>query len=109
MAEYVKDVWSTEAREIMPGFRGHFVHSEHTTHVYWDADEGASVPDHSHPHEQMGLMLEGEADFTIGDQQMRVTAGGMWRIPGGVVHKVVALERPVRAIDIFHPPREEYQ
>ena len=30
MAEYMNDVWSTEAREIMPGFRGHFVHSEHT-------------------------------------------------------------------------------
>ena len=47
MAEYVQDVWSTEVREIMPGFRGHFVHSEHTTHVFWDVDEGASVPDHS--------------------------------------------------------------
>lgn len=70
---------------------------------------GAVVEPHSHPHEQMGLMLEGEADFTIGDQQMRVTAGQMWRIPGGVVHKVVALEVPVRALDIFHPPRDDYR
>ncbi|MEX0676309.1 MAG: cupin domain-containing protein [Pirellulales bacterium] len=69
----------------------------------------AVVEEHSHPHEQMGLMLEGEADFTIGGRQMRVTAGTMWRIPGGVVHKVVALDQPVRALDVFHPPREEYQ
>jgi quercetin dioxygenase-like cupin family protein len=69
----------------------------------------AVVEEHSHPHEQMGLMLEGEADFTIGGQQMRVTAGQMWRIPGGVLHKVVAGPRPVRALDVFHPPREDYR
>ncbi len=69
----------------------------------------AVVEEHSHPHEQMGLMLEGEADFTIGGQQMRVTAGQMWRIPGGVPHKVVAGPRAVRALDVFHPPREDYR
>ncbi len=69
----------------------------------------AVVEEHSHPHEQVGLMLEGEADFTIGGQQMRVVAGQMWRIPGGVVHKVVALEWPVKALDVFHPPREDYK
>jgi len=69
----------------------------------------AVVEPHSHPHEQMGVLLEGVADFTIGDQQTRVTAGQMWRIPGGVVHKVVALDQPVRALDVFHPPRDDYR
>ncbi len=69
----------------------------------------AVVEEHSHPHEQMGLMLEGEADFTIGGQSMHIVAGQMWRIPGGVLHKVVAGQRPVRALDVFHPPREDYQ
>ena len=69
----------------------------------------AVVEEHSHPHEQMGLMLEGEADFTIGGPSMRVIAGQMWRIPGGVLHKVVAGDRPVRALDVFHPPREDYR
>jgi quercetin dioxygenase-like cupin family protein len=69
----------------------------------------AVVEEHSHPHEQMGLMLEGEADFTIGGQTMRIVAGQMWRIPGGVPHKVVAGDRPVRALDVFHPPREDYK
>ncbi len=74
-----------------------------------EMEPGAVVEPHSHPHEQMGLMLEGEADFTIGDQQMHVRAGQMWRIPGGVVHKVVALDRPVRALDVFHPVRDDYR
>ena len=69
----------------------------------------AIVEEHSHPHEQMGLMLEGEAEFTIGGQQQRVTAGQMWRIPGGVLHRVVAGPRPVAVLDVFHPPREDYK
>ena len=69
----------------------------------------AVVEPHSHPHEQLGLMLEGEADFTIGEQTQRVRAGQMWRIPGGVVHQVIAGDRPVRALDVFHPPRDDYR
>jgi quercetin dioxygenase-like cupin family protein len=53
-------------------------------------------------------MLEGEAQFTIGGETQMVRTGQMWRIPGGVVHKVVAGDRPVRALDVFHPIREDY-
>ena len=69
----------------------------------------AVVEEHSHPHEQSGLMLEGEAEFFIGDQQRTVRPGDMWRIPGGVAHKVIAGDRPVRALDVFHPIREDYK
>ena len=54
------------------------------------------VEEHSHPHEQMGLMLEGEAEFIVGGQRRTVRAGQMWRIPGGVLHKATA-ERNVSA------------
>ncbi len=66
------------------------------------------VEEHSHPHEQLGILLEGELTFTIGDEQRVLTPGDAWRIPGGVVHRVAAGEHPARAIDIFHPIREEY-
>jgi len=69
----------------------------------------AIVEEHSHPHEQMGMLLEGEADFTIGGQTMHLVAGQMWRIPGGVPHRVVAGAAGVRALDVFHPPRDDYR
>jgi len=68
----------------------------------------AVVEEHSHPHEQMGLMLEGEAEFIVGGESRMVREGMMWRIPGGVKHKVIAGNRPVRALDVFHPIREDY-
>ncbi len=69
----------------------------------------AVVEPHSHPHEQMGMLLEGELTFTIGGQTRTLMPGEMWRIPGGVVHSAVAGEQPVKALDIFHPVREDYR
>lgn len=69
----------------------------------------AVVEEHCHPHEQMGLMLEGEAEFIVGGESRIVGPGTMWRIPGGVKHKVIAGDRPVRALDVFHPIREDYR
>lgn len=68
----------------------------------------AVVEEHSHPHEQVGLVLEGRAVFTIGGEEKTLQAGDMFRIPGGVPHKVVALDQPVRALDIFYPIRQDY-
>lgn len=69
---------------------------------------GAEVPEHSHPHEQMGLLVSGRLEFTVGGQTRVLGPGDLWRIPGGVPHRVVALEGPAVALDVFHPIREDY-
>jgi quercetin dioxygenase-like cupin family protein len=66
------------------------------------------VLDHSHPHEQMGILLDGRLEFTIGGVTRVLAPGDMWRIPGGVTHRVRALNEPAVAIDVFHPIREDY-
>jgi quercetin dioxygenase-like cupin family protein len=66
------------------------------------------VPDHAHPHEQMGMMISGRLEFTVGGVTRLLGPGDMWRIPGGVVHRVRALDGPAVALDVFHPIREDY-
>ena len=66
------------------------------------------VAEHSHPHEQVGMVLEGRVVFTIGGEERTLLAGDVFCIPGNVPHKVVTLDQPARAIDIFTPIREEY-
>src|SRR5438270_4995085 len=61
----------------------------------------AVVEEHSHPHEQVGLVVEGRAVFHVGGEEKTLGPGDMYRIPGGVRHRVVALDRPVKALDIF--------
>ncbi len=66
------------------------------------------VPEHAHPHEQMGIMISGRLEFTVGGETKILGPGDIWRIPGGVPHKVVALDGPAVALDCFHPIREDY-
>jgi len=66
------------------------------------------VPLHAHPHEQMGLLISGRLEFTIGGITRILGPGDLWRIPGGVPHQVVALDEPAVALDTFHPIRDDY-
>ena len=72
-------------------------------------EQRSVVAEHDHPHEQMGLVIEGQAEFFIGDERRVLGPGEMYFIPGGVRHKVIALDAPVQALDVFNPPREEYK
>ena len=69
---------------------------------------GAVVELHQHPHEQMGMLLEGELEFTVGSEKKTLHAGDIWRIPGEIAHTCRAGSSGAKAIDIFHPIREDY-
>lgn len=78
------------------------------TVLYTSWAAGATAPEHTHPHEQMGLCLQGEAIFTIDGVDYAVAAGQFYHIPGGVPHA----ERndgaePAILIDFFSPIRED--
>lgn len=69
----------------------------------------AVVEEHSHPHEQVGMVVAGKAIFIVGGEQKTLGPGDMYRIPGNVKHKVLALEQRVQALDVFYPVREDYR
>ncbi len=69
----------------------------------------AIVEEHAHPHEQVGMVLQGRAVFIIGGEEKTLQAGDLYRIPGGVRHQVHALDELVRALDVFNPPRDDYR
>ena len=70
---------------------------------------GAVVEEHHHPHEQAGLVLEGQARFIIGGVERILGPGDRFVIPSNVPHKVIVLDQPCRVLDAFSPPREVYK
>lgn len=93
---------------IFPGVRITTCAAEKMMLSYVEIEPGAVVAEHSHPHEQVGMVLEGRALFVIGGEEKILSAGDRYRIPGGVRHRVVGLEVPAKALDIFCPIREDY-
>jgi len=96
-----------EARELLPGYFVRFVHSDSTTHAFWEVKKGAELPLHSHVHEQIAVVNEGEFELTI-DGVARVMKPGMVAIiPSNVPHSGVALT-DCKMVDTFCPVREDY-
>lgn len=71
-------------------------------------DPGAGIPTHSHIHEQMGVVLEGEIEMTIGNESRTCRPGDAYTIPGDVPHSGMAGPNGCLVLDIFSPPREDY-
>ncbi len=101
----LKDI---EEKEIVPGYRAKFVHSENMTLGFWEVDQGAALPEHSHPHEQIANVLEGQFELTVNDEPRVLEPGMIAVIPGGVPHSGKALTS-CRLMDVFYPAREDYK
>src|SRR4051794_39611983 len=93
---------------IFPGVQIRTCAAERMMLSVVDLAAHAVVEEHAHPHEQVGMVLEGRAIFFIGTEEKTLGPGDLYRIPGQVRHRVVALDQPVRALDIFCPLREDY-
>ena len=95
--------------EMLPGVvRRTLTAGERTMLIEVTLAQGAVVPSHSHPHEQIGYLASGRLLFEVGDERRELSPGDSWLVPSDVPHQVTALEASV-AIDVFSPPREEYR
>ena len=88
------------------------------TRTFWGAqmlfspvevDAGATAPLHTHPHEQGGIIVEGELEMGIGGEVRVLKPGDMYIIPGDVEHYAKGQDTKAVALDIFSPVREEFQ
>jgi quercetin dioxygenase-like cupin family protein len=51
-----------------------------------DAPKGAGPPPHVHPWDEAFYVLEGEVEFSCGNVQKKLAAGGFVHVPAGTVH-----------------------
>lgn len=98
-----------KSKQPMEGVKIRVAYGEKVMMSYVNIEANTTIAEHSHPHEQMGMFLEGEAEFTIGDEKRMVKPGMAYLVPSNVKHKVVTFDEPVLALDIFSPVREEYK
>ena len=94
--------------ELAPGARARTPYGENLMLSYLELDEGSTIPMHSHPHEQGGMLLKGRLELTIGDEARVCEAGDMFIIPPNTPHQAVPVGGPAVVLDVFSPVREDY-
>ena len=96
-------------RTLAQGVTARIVSGEKLMFSLVTLEPGAVVPTHSHPHEQLGMMVAGTMEFTIAGETRILSGNEMYVVPGGVPHAAKAGPGGAVALDAFSPPREEYR
>jgi quercetin dioxygenase-like cupin family protein len=74
-----------------------------------ELDPGAIVPEHSHPHEQLGIGLKGLIVMQIDGEEHPLGPMDAMHIPSGVVHAAYAGPEGAVVLDVFAPVREDFR
>lgn len=96
-------------REVWEGILARSVHGERLTMAVVELAPGAHAREHRHDHEQLGIVLEGQITFAIGDERRDLSPGDTYVIPSNVPHEAIAGPEGCTVIDIFAPVREEWK
>lgn len=103
-----------ELEEISPkpiwdGIAARVVQGERITMAVVELEPDGLVPEHRHPNEQLGIVLEGSVSFRIDEETKRLGPGGTWRILGDVPHEARAGAQGAVVIDVFTPTRSDWE
>jgi quercetin dioxygenase-like cupin family protein len=94
--------------EPFTGYVATFLHSENMSVATWQISADSPFPEHSHPHEQIMMVLEGEFELSVAGATEVLRPGIVAVIPSDNVHSGRALT-DCKVIDVFHPVREDYR
>jgi quercetin dioxygenase-like cupin family protein len=71
-------------------------------------DPGAVVAEHSHPNEQLGVVVEGSVALTADGATREAVTGDAYVVPSGLPHRAVAGANGALLVETFVPVREDY-
>lgn len=97
--------------KVSADFERSIAHLENLMLVVCDFMNGPmkeQEPPHSHPHEQITYVAEGELEFYKDNVKHNLKKGDIILIPSGIPHCIKTLSSYVRLIDTFSPVRKDF-
>jgi len=111
-SRYFVDRTKTPSLDQLPGVKTEILSGlsgERTMMVITTLEPGSTVPIHSHPHEQVGIVLSGSAEMMIGDDVQLVTKGDSYVVPPEIEHNATCTgSTTFEVFEVFCPPREDF-
>jgi quercetin dioxygenase-like cupin family protein len=105
---YFANLDELERLRIWDGLVGRAVVGAEASLVAIEIEPDTDVPEHHHPNEQTGILIQGSLRFTIGGETRDLQAGATWVIPGNVPHSVRSGPDGAALIELFAPPRDDW-
>ncbi len=93
--------------EIAKGIKANVVTTDTISVLHVRIEEGAILPEHSHYHEQVVNIIEGELELTVSGKTHVLKPGSVMVLEPNVIHSGRAL-KTCKLVDIFHPVRKDF-
>jgi quercetin dioxygenase-like cupin family protein len=106
---YFKDARDRDPMTLVPGAITRTFWGDNILLSLVEIEANSEVPRHTHPHEQAGVLIEGEMEMGIGGEVRVMKPGDMYIIPANVEHYARCGDTSAKALDIFSPVREEFK
>jgi quercetin dioxygenase-like cupin family protein len=104
----VTDWTKVPTEQVADGIKRQMIVGENVMVCRFTFDPFVVTDVHSHPHEQVTLVVKGKAKFTIDGLAVIVAAGDVLHFPPHNSHGATMLDEEVILIDIFSPIREDF-
>ena len=105
---FFKNFADIAVKEIAPGYYSKIIHTNNNSINFIEVAAGNTVPTHSHPHEQLAFVLDGEFELVINGEAQTLNKNMFAVIPPNVPHSGRAVT-DCKLIDIFSPMREDFK
>lgn len=101
------DVEKLAAKTIGENLQLRLLHVERMSMIFFRGSRGTVVPEHAHPHEQLGTVTKGTLEVDISGEKRQVKAGQVYHIPSNVRHSALCLDPETEFLEVFAPRRED--
>lgn len=97
------------ATEMLPGVTRRAVYLDDVMLTFFDFEPNTVIPTHDHPHQQITWVISGAMEFDLDGEKQILHAGDGALVPPHVRHGAVILDESCRALDAWHPIRQDYR
>lgn len=104
----VTDWTKVKSEQPAPGIKRQMVVGKNLMMCRFTFDPFLVTTEHTHPHEQMTLVIKGKVKFIIDGEAKIVSPGDVLHFPPNNRHGATMLDEEVILIDIFAPIREDF-
>jgi quercetin dioxygenase-like cupin family protein len=94
---------------IWDGVVGRAVHGDRLTLSVVELAPRTVIPEHSHEHEQVGIVVTGSVTFRVGHEARDLGPGGSWCIRAHIPHEVKTGTDGAIVIEAFSPTRGDWR
>jgi gluconolactonase len=105
----IGDLHDVQFTELQPGANSRLIGGRGAQLSFLQMNPGLNFAAHLHPEEQLMIVLRGSIDELILDGTSAMTKGDLLYLPGTMVHGGTVGDTGCDVLDVFFPPRTDYE